>query len=348
MKFDANGWLDVATEVDYSANSMSRQGYGIKYLVLHGTAGGTSAQGVGEYFKSTVGGSNPVSSHLIIDQQGNIVQGVPMTLAAFANGVITNGHAAYLPDPSINPNWYTASIEFVKLSTDNSDALTDIQAKVGFEVIKCICDTYHIPKRAGDANGGIISHADIDPINRSRCPGTFPWDALWAYLANGGNMNVPNGWSDDGHTLKAPDGTPVVLGFRDHVLNSNWDPANIPLEAEHHDIILEQSNTALGDGQSQMFRKTRMEFNKKMGVFEGWLGQELLWYQKQYQALLAKVADLQQQLNADTQAQQIKALQSQVATLQAQNDQLKALLDASNLGKINALAQQIAGLSQVH
>ena len=91
-----------------------------------------------------------------------------------------------------------------------------------------------------------------------------------------------------------------------------------------------------------------MEFNKKMGVFEGWLGQELLWYQKQYQALLAKVADLQQQLNADTQAQQIKALQSQVATLQAQNDQLKALLDASNLGKINALAQQIAGLSQVH
>ncbi len=186
MRFDANGWLDIATEVDYSANSMSRQGYNIKYLVLHGTAGGSSAQGVGEYFKSTIGGPNPVSSHLIIDQQGNVVQGVPMSLAAFANGVITNGHAAYLPDPSINPNWYTASIEFVKSSTDNSDTLTDIQTQVGFEVIKCICDTYSIPKRSGDANGGIIKHADIDPVNRSRCPGPYPWDALWQYL--GGTM----------------------------------------------------------------------------------------------------------------------------------------------------------------
>jgi hypothetical protein len=265
-----------------------------------------------------------------------------MSRAAFANGVITNGHAAYLPDPSINPNWYTASIEFVKPSTDNSNALTSIQAKVGFEVIKCICDTYHIPKRAGDANGGIISHADIDPINRSRCPGNFPWDELWTYL-NGGNQpmtQVPTGWTDDGTTLKGPDGTPVVLGFRDHVLNSNWDPANVPLEAEHHDLILEQSNSVLGAGQSQMFRWKRLEYTPKMGVFEGWLGQELLWYEKQYNQLLAKVADLQQQLNKDTQAQEI-------AQLQSQNDQLKALLDASNLGKINALAQQIVDLSHV-
>ena len=158
---------------------------------------------------------------------------------------------------------------------------------------------------------------------------------------------VPTNWTDDGHTLKSPDGTPVTLGFRDHVLGSNWDPTNVPLEAEHHDLILEQSNTSLGAGQSQMFRKTRMEYTPKLGVFEGWLGQELLWYQKQYQALLAKVADLQQQLNKDTQAQEIKALQSQVATLQAQNNQLKTLLDASNLGKINALSKQIEGLSQV-
>lgn len=182
MLFDSQGWLDVATEIDYSANSMSRQGYSIKYLVLHGTAGGTSAEGVGKFFQGTVGGSNPVSSHIIIDQQGNVVQGIPLSLAAFGNGVITNGHASYLPDPSINPNWYTASIEFVKASTDNSDPLTDIQAQVGFEVIKCICDTYNIPKRAGDANGGVIKHADIDPINRARCPGTFDWNGLWNYL----------------------------------------------------------------------------------------------------------------------------------------------------------------------
>lgn len=182
-----DGWLDVAQEIDYSANSMSRQGYGVKYLVIHGTAGGTSAQSIGQFFQNTVGSSNPVSSHFIIDQQGNIVQGIPLSLASFANGVITNGHATYLPDPSINPNWYTASIEFVKASDDNSNALTAIQQQVGFEVIQCICDTYNIPKRAGDVNGGIIQHADIDPINRARCPGTLNFNALWTYLANGGD-----------------------------------------------------------------------------------------------------------------------------------------------------------------
>lgn len=135
---------------------------------------------------------------------------------------------------------------------------------------------------------------------------------------------IPQGWTDDGTTLKAPDGTPVVLGFRDHVLNSNWDPTNVPLEAEHHDLILEQSNNSLGAGQSQMFRWKRLEYTPKMGVFEGQLGQELLWYQKSYADLLSKVG-----------------------TLQTENDQLKALLDSSNLGKINALAEQIAGLSQV-
>jgi lysozyme len=150
---------------------------------------------------------------------------------------------------------------------------------------------------------------------------------------------IPTGWTDDGVTLKGPDGTPVSLGFRQHILaDPNWDPANVPLEAEHHDLIIEQSNASLGAGQSQMFRWKRLEYTQKMGVFEGWLGQELLWYQKQYQALLQKIADLQQQLNAD---------QSQVATLQAEIDKLNALLDASNLSKINALAQQIVDLSHV-
>lgn len=160
-------------------------------------------------------------------------------------------------------------------------------------------------------------------------------------------MNIPQGWTDDGHTLKAPDGTPVVLGFRDHVLNGNWDPTNVPLEAEHHDTILEQSNTSLGAGQSQMFRWKRLEYTPKMGVFEGWIGQELLWYQKQYVAMLKQIADLQQQLNKDTQAQEIKTLQTQVAALQAQNDKLNALLASSNLGQINTLAQQIVQKSQV-
>lgn len=63
--------------------------------------------------------------------------------------------------------------------------------------------------------------------------------------------------------------------------------------------------------------------------------------------LLAKIAALQQQLNKDTQAQEIAQLQAQLTAAQAENSQLKALLDSSNLAKINALAEQIVGLSQV-
>ena len=50
MKFDSNGWLDVAVEIDYLNKSMSREGNAIKYLILHGTAGGTSAQAIANYF----------------------------------------------------------------------------------------------------------------------------------------------------------------------------------------------------------------------------------------------------------------------------------------------------------
>ncbi|HEX3640094.1 MAG TPA: N-acetylmuramoyl-L-alanine amidase [Ktedonobacteraceae bacterium] len=318
MKFDANGWLDVAQKVDYSANSMSRQGYGIKYLCLHGTAGGTSAQGVGQFFQGTIGSSNPVSSHIIIDQQGDVVQGVSLKDAAFGNGVITNGHAAWLPDPSINPNWYTASIEFVKASTDNSDALTAIQFQKGCEVIECICNTYNIPKRAGDVNGGIIKHADIDPISRARCPGTFDWTSLYNYL-NGGNKpmpTTPQGWSDDGHTLKAPNGIPVVLGFRDKVLNSNWDPANWPMRAEYHADPVEQSHPSLGAGPAQEFRWDRLAGCASLGIYKTWLGQELYWYQKQYDLLVAQVADLQEklaELQPDALVAENAALKAQIA-----------------------------------
>jgi hypothetical protein len=42
---------------------------------------------------------------------------------------------------------------------------------------------------AADDNTGIASHADIDPVNRARCPGTYPWSELFAYLA--GNQPQP-------------------------------------------------------------------------------------------------------------------------------------------------------------
>lgn len=43
---------------------------------------------------------------------------------------------------------------------------------------------------------------------------------------------VPSGWHDDGNTLTAPNGQPVVLGFRQHILNENWPAALVPVAPE--------------------------------------------------------------------------------------------------------------------
>jgi hypothetical protein len=132
-------------------------------------------------------------------------------------------------------------------------------------------------------------------------------------LSGGNTMStVPQGWTDDGTTLKAPDGTPITLGFRDYVLNNNWDPANIPLEPEQHCDPLEQSNPSLGAGQQQLFRWTTLEYTQARGVFEAWSGQELLWYQKQATQLQSQITDLQKQLSENTLTQEIAALKAKI------------------------------------
>lgn len=197
MRFDSQGWLDVATEIDILENSFDRQGHQPMYIVLHGTAGGTSAIDVANYMKGTVGSSNPVSTHFVIGQDGTIVQCVPLSLAAWGNGVITGTPTAGLGfraagdevhrddwwSPLVNPNFLTiASIEHCKPHDDNSDQLTPAQQAASFALIECICDTYGIPKRFADAQGGLAGHFSMDPAERSYCPGPYPWQELFNYL----------------------------------------------------------------------------------------------------------------------------------------------------------------------
>src|SRR3989442_1725936 len=75
------------------------------FVILHGTAGGSSAQGIANYFQGTEGGSSPVSSHYVIGQDGTVVQTVLEKDGAYANGVVNN------PNWTGNPNYYTISIE---------------------------------------------------------------------------------------------------------------------------------------------------------------------------------------------------------------------------------------------
>src|SRR5437660_1026753 len=93
------------------------------FVILHATAGGSSAEGIVAYFRSTEGSNNPVSSHYVVGQDGHVLQVVAEKDGSYANGVVNN------PDWLGNPNMYTISIEFVKSSTDNSDQLTDAQKR---------------------------------------------------------------------------------------------------------------------------------------------------------------------------------------------------------------------------
>ena len=158
-----------------------RKGYAPRYVIIHGTAGFTSAEEVAHFFKSTEEGDNPVSTHYIIGLHGEIFQCIDEKEAAWGNGGVSNGHDPWW-SRALNPNLITISIEHLKLSRDNSDELTEAQKQVSFLLVKHICDRHNIPKRWADAEGGITGHYSMDPIGRSFCPGPYPWDELFEFL----------------------------------------------------------------------------------------------------------------------------------------------------------------------
>src|SRR2546429_5106772 len=147
------------------------------FVIIHGTAGGSSAQGIASFFRSTEGTDHPASTHYIVGQDGAVVQTIAEKDGAYGNGVVNNDNW------SGNPNFYTISVEHVKPSTDNSDALTDAQKQASFKLVKDICERNGIGMHDADDNTGITGHFAIDPVNRARCPGLYPWSELWAYLA---------------------------------------------------------------------------------------------------------------------------------------------------------------------
>lgn len=108
---------------------------------------------------------------------------------------------------------------------------------------------------------------------------------------------IPSGWKDDGHTLTAPNGVKVMLGFRTFMLNypGGWDPADWPLAEELHADPLEYSNPGLGEGQKLCCIKTTLEYTESRGVFQAWQGQEiyaLLQILKKQPAPAVDLADL--------------------------------------------------------
>lgn len=168
-----------------------RNGYSPRYIILHGTAGFTSAEEVAHFFKSTEDSENPVSTHYIIGLYGEIVQCIDERDGAYANGGVTGTpgragdsiHRDSWWSRQLNPNYITLSIEHLKLSRDNSDKLTEPQKQASFLLVQRLCAQWNIPTRRADANGGITGHFSMDPLHRSYCPGPYPWEELFTFLA---------------------------------------------------------------------------------------------------------------------------------------------------------------------
>lgn len=78
MKFDEDGWLDIAKEYNISDNSWDRGGVPATHLVIHATAGGSDGTGTLAY-EASVG----VSTHFALSTNGDIWQGVNCNRAAW-------------------------------------------------------------------------------------------------------------------------------------------------------------------------------------------------------------------------------------------------------------------------
>lgn len=246
-----------------------------KWIVVHKTAGFTTAQDCAAYFQRGSDGRN-VSSHYIVGMDGTVIQCVPESRGAGANCCVENGHAAYLPT-GVNLNTCTISIEHIDPAPDNSTPVPPAQAAASFALIADICQRTGIPFQAGGGAGGIIGHHDIAPVTRARCPGNYPWPALYME-----KTMIPSGWTDNGTTLTAPNGIPIQYGFRAYILSHQWDPQNGPLEAEYHADPVQYHNVALGAGQRQCFRDGLLWWTQEKGViYEPYMGLEVnVCYQK--------------------------------------------------------------------
>lgn len=230
----------------------NRNGFKPHYLILHGTAGGTTAAGIANYFKSTEGSANAVSANYVVGPDGVIIGCVSEENGAFANGFLSAGHDPWWSS-GVNPNWTTISIEHVKSDLDNSNSLTDAQTLASFGLIRRICQRWDIPMRPADATGGITGHYSIDPVNRSRCPGNFPWSDLWSVLQGGDETMltlqdpvVAKYFIDGGNnTWKCTVNGVVMLGANLTFYRTYGGPAVLGLPLSNEIRLTQYPNTAI-------------------------------------------------------------------------------------------------------
>lgn len=85
---------------------------------------------------------------------------------------------------------------------------------------------------------------------------------------------IPQGWTDDGTTLTAPNGITCNTGFRNWVLNNNWDASNIPLAPDYSLNPVTSAWSGIGQGSRQDFAMLSLGWTTTLSVFVIPLGEE--------------------------------------------------------------------------
>lgn len=165
---------------------------------------------------------------------------------------------------------------------------------------------------------GIAGRVDVNVFigGQAGDPGPTP-------SGGGERQGVPDGWHDDGKTLMAPNGVPVILGFRQWILAHSWDATDFPLAPEQERLPnIEYGDPEAGAGSRQDFRLTSLGWTPSKDVYKIWVGRDL-------QALLTRIAQLQAELSkiATPPAApgiDVAGLKADIATIQAALTPLEA------------------------
>lgn len=211
-------------------NKSDRRGYIPDVICNHISQG--NAQSCIEWF-STDSTNKESSAHFLVAKDGNVYQFVDIHDNAWGNGLkadeIKLSTLSVVKSRSVNPNWYTVSIEHEGVYEVTKGALTKEQLESTIMLHKYIVDyvkdEFNIDITV-DRNH-IVGHFEIKPQGKPNCPGKlFPFD------------EVING------VLKEP----VKLPFDD--IDGHWAK----------DIILEALNLGLIKGAGDIDKDGNNEF----------------------------------------------------------------------------------------
>ena len=140
----------------------------INAIVIHATANRSSSETL-NWFENKASG---VSSHYVIDKNGDIIQCVSDTDKAWHAG---DSDLWGVP----NANEFSIGIELVNLNNDKDEYTPEQMASL-IELCTELCSTYNIPLNR------VVGHQDISPGRKTDPGKQFPWKEF--LIALGGHL----------------------------------------------------------------------------------------------------------------------------------------------------------------